>query len=196
MYCYYYCMSNSIKVFSYWYLRCWHFLFDPLNPLLQLPILFSSHGVGMAPVSSCWRVTSLAASGFRILVKTYGARAGPKGKHLNWCVFSLKVNLRKALFSWCIDTMKYASFRSTFAIQSPALSRSLSTWMPSILKCSMWTNLFRLLGSLLISDLHPSLVPGRWWTGSHVLWVWSLLWHFYLSCSGSPSARFSSFEVS
>ena len=30
-------MSNSIKVFAYWYLSSWHFLFDLLNPMLPLP---------------------------------------------------------------------------------------------------------------------------------------------------------------
>ena len=53
-------MSNRIKVFAYWHLSCQHFLFDQLNPLLQLPILFF-HGGGLAPVSSCLRVISLAA---------------------------------------------------------------------------------------------------------------------------------------
>ena len=86
---------------------------------------------------------SWAATGFRVLVKTQGAHARPNGRHLNRYVRSLSENLRKTLSSSRIGSIKYASFRANFAIQSPALSRSFRTWMPSILKCSVCTNVFK-----------------------------------------------------
>ena len=105
---------------------------------------------------------------------------------LNWAASGFRIS------SLCIGTLKYASFGSTFFIQSPAVSRSLKTWMFSILKCSVWTNLFRHFRLITGLWSHLSLVPKRLWTGNHAFWVWSLLWQFLLSCSGSPPARDSS----
>ncbi len=66
----------------------------------------------------------IAMAGSRVLVKTHGAEERPKGRQLNWYIFLWKLNLRYFLWVLCIGIVRKASFRSTFASQSPGLIMS------------------------------------------------------------------------
>ena len=108
----------------------------------------SMYMISLTPSSLSW-----ATTGLMVLVKTHGALDRPNGRQLNWYVLPSHSNLRNFRSSVAIGTMKYASFMSTFIIQSFGFSRSFSMWMPSILKCSVFTKAFSRLRFMIQKEL-------------------------------------------